>query len=486
MNRIAQRLGLLTLLYFASCTYTQAQFFLNGNAIATNDSCYQLTAAANAQAGSLWNGEKIDLNSSFEVFVDLFLGCEDLLGADGMVFGLQPISTSIGGSGGAIGFGDVQPSLGVEFDTYQNLDFADPTFDHITIIRDGILNHNQPQGVLAGPVQANADNINIEDCEYHPLRIAWDAEAQTFSVYLDCVLRLTYTADIVNEIFNGDPLVFWGFTSATGGLNNVHEVCFSYTSFLNELADETICPGESTQLEASGGVSYLWSPGTGLSDIGIPNPVASPSETTLYTVEILDNCGNPFYDDVLITVDNDQFDVVIDIMPNTGTSFPAGTELELNTTVTPAGDNYSYTWSSSVMSTFSDPTADSTTVTASVDQTGTETYTVTVTSEDGCVQEASVSIENVGVLYEIPNIFSPNGDGNNDVFGLFTKAELNDYNCKVFNRWGKVVFETNTIAAFWDGSFNDNPAPSEAYIYMINFQIGERRFEEQGSLTLVR
>lgn len=486
MNRIAQRLGLLTLLYFASCTYTQAQFFLNGNAVATNDSCYQLTAAANAQAGSLWNGEKIDLNSSFEVFVDLFLGCEDLVGADGMVFGLQPISTSIGGSGGAIGFGDVQPSLGVEFDTYQNVDFADPTFDHITIIRDGILNHNQPQGVLAGPVQANADNINIEDCEYHPLRIAWDAEAQTFSVYLDCVLRLTYTADIVNEIFNGDPLVFWGFTSATGGLNNVHEVCFSYTSFLNELADQTICPGESTQLEASGGVSYLWSPATGLSDTGISNPIASPAETTLYTVEILDDCGNPFYDDVLITVDNDQFDVAIDIMPNTANSFPASCELQLTATPTPAGENYSYAWSSSVNNTFSDPLADSTSVVTSPDQAGTETYTVTVTSEDGCVQEVSISIENLGILYEVPNIFSPNGDGNNDVFGLFTKAELNDYNCKVFNRWGKVVFETSTIGQFWDGSFNDNPAPSEAYIYMINFQIGERRFEEQGSLTLVR
>ena len=403
-----------------------------------------------------------------------------------MVFGLQPISTSIGGSGGAIGFGDVQPSLGVEFDTYQNLDFADPTFDHITIIRDGILNHNQPQGVLAGPVQANADNANIEDCEYHPLRIAWDAETQTFSVYLDCVLRLTYTADIVNEIFNGDPLVFWGFTSATGGLNNVHEVCFSYTSFLNELVDQTICPGEPIQLEASGGTSYLWSPATGLSDTGIPNPVASPTETTLYTVEILDDCGNPFYDDVLITVDNDQFDVAIDIMPNTANSFPAGCELQLIATPTPAGDNYSYAWLSSVNNTFSDPMADSTSIITSPDQTGTETYTVTVTSEEGCVQDFSISIENLGILYEIPNIFSPNGDGNNDVFGLFTKANLNDYNCKVFNRWGKVVFETNTIAEFWDGRFNDNPAPSEAYIYMINFRIGDQQFEEQGSLTLVR
>jgi gliding motility-associated-like protein len=486
MNRISQRLSLLAILFFATCSSTQAQFFLNGNAVATNDSCYQLTSAVNWEAGSLWNGQKIDLNSSFDLLVDLFLGCEDMQGADGMVFGLQPISTSIGSGGGAIGFGDVEPALGVEFDTYQNLDFGDPVFDHITIIRDGIVNHTLPQGALAGPVQANLNSPNIEDCQYHAMRITWNADTQTFSVYLDCELRLSYTADIVNEIFNGDPLVFWGFTSATGGLNNRHEVCFSYTSFLNELADQTVCPGESVQLEASGGTSYLWSPATGLSDTGISNPVATPTETTLYTVEILDDCGIPFYDDVLVTVDNNQFDVDITIMPNNANSFPAGTDVELSTTVTPEEDNYTYSWSSSVNSTFSDPMGDSTTVTTSLNQVGTETYTVTVTSEDGCVQEFSTSIENLGILYEVPNIFSPNGDGNNDVFGLFTKVALNEYNCKVFNRWGKVVFETNTPGVFWDGGFNDNPAPSEAYIYMINFRIGEQRFEKQGSLTLVR
>ncbi|WP_020536543.1 lectin-like domain-containing protein [Lewinella cohaerens] len=486
MNYIAQRLSLFAILYLSTCFPGQAQFFLNGNAVATNDSCYQLTAAVNWEAGSLWNGQKINLNSSFDLLADLFLGCEDLQGADGIVFGLQPISTSIGGGGGAIGFGDVEPALGVEFDTYQNLDFGDPVYDHITIISDGIVNHTMPQGALAGPVQANVDEPNIEDCEYHQLRITWDAETQTLSIYLDCDLRLTYTADIVNEIFNGDPLVFWGFTSATGGLNNVHEVCFSYTSFLNELADETICPGESLQLEASGGASYLWSPATGLSDTGISNPIASPTETTLYTVEILDDCGIPFYDDVLITVDNDQFDVAIDIMPNTTTAFPAGTELELIANPTPGGENYIYDWSSSENNTFSDPAADSTTVTTLADQEGTETYTVTATSEAGCVQEASISIENLGILYSVPNIFSPNGDGDNDVFGLFTKANIDTYNCKVFNRWGKVVFETNTVAQFWDGTFNNNQVPSESYLYMINFQIGDRQFEEQGSLTLVR
>lgn len=487
MNLFVQKYSLLAFLFFSTSFCVQAQFFLNGNAVATNDSCYQLTAAANGQAGSLWNGDLVDLNQSFEVFVDIFVGCTDVLGADGMVFGLQPVSTSVGGSGGDLGFGMVQPSLGVEFDTYQNLDFGDPFADHITIIRDGILNHTLPEGALAGPVSANVDDLDIEDCAFHPLRITWDADTQTFSVYFDCILRLTYTGDIVNEIFGGDPLVYWGFTAATGGLNNLHEVCFSYTSFLDQLVDQTICPGEPVQLEANGGVSYLWSPATGLSDPTIANPIAAPTETTFYTVEITDDCGIPFFDDVLITVDNDQFDAGIAIEPNTTTEFPAGIELELSTTVVPEGDNYTYSWSSNTDSNFSEPDSASTTVTTSLEETGTETYTVTITSEDGCVQEVSISIENLGIMYEIPNIFSPNGDGTNDGFGLFTVEDIvQDYSCKIFNRWGDLVFETNSPIQFWDGMHKNNPAPSDVYIYSMNFLIGTMRFQEEGELTLVR
>ena len=293
----------------------QAQFFLNSSAIAVNDSCYQLTSANNWEVGSIWNGSLVSLEESFDVFVDIYLGCLDETGADGIVFGLQPISTSIGVGGGDIGFGGVTPSLGVEIDTYQNTSFADPFADHIAIVQDGNLNHNTLAGSLAGPVQASSINANIEDCSYHPLRVTWDATNNTLAVYFDCELRLSYTSDIINTIFGGDPLVYWGFTSATGGLNNVHQVCFSYTSFIDEFEDQVICPGESIQLEASSGQSYSWSPSIGLSATDIPNPIASPNETTLYTVEIIDDCGVAFYDDLLITVDNDQFDLSINIDP---------------------------------------------------------------------------------------------------------------------------------------------------------------------------
>ena len=465
----------------------QAQFVLNGTAITLNDTCYQLTSANDWEVGSIWNEEKVDLTKSFEVLVDVFLGCEDGQGADGIVFGLQPVSTAIGAAGEALGLGGVQPSLGVEFDTHENTNLADPTFDHIAIIRDGVLNHAAPQGSLAGPVQANSSNPNVEDCVYHPLRITWDAEAQTLMVYFDCELRLSYTGDIVNSVFDGDPLVFWGFTSATGGLNNLHEVCFSYITFLNELVDTTICPGEEVPLSATGGVSYAWSPVEGLSDPNIANPIATPLETTTYTVEVTDNCGLTFTDDVLITVDNDQFTLNLATDPADLTEVPPCIELVLNSSITaPEESTYTYSWSSLIGSTFADSEADSTVALTSLTEIGTETLTVQAVSAEGCVQEASVTFEISTELYDIPDIFSPNGDGTNDGFGVFTRMKFSEFDLKVYNRWGEKVYETSDQAAFWDGQFNDKPAPSDVYLYMIKFEVSDVQIEREGQLTLVR
>lgn len=482
-------LKMISFLSLITCCTTylhgQSPFYLNGSATAFNDSCYQLTSDVNWQVGSIWNGEKVNLNESFLVAVNLFLGCKDEDGADGIVFGLQPLNTSIGTAGGDMGFGNVEPSVGVEFDNFQNVDYDDPVFDHITIVRDGIMNHNSSDGLLAGPVQANVNNPDIEDCEYHKMEVAWDADMQTLSVYFDCELRLTYTGDIVNEIFGGDPLVFWGFTSATGGLNNIQEICFSYTTFLDELVDQTLCPGSAIQLEAIGGTSYQWSPSEGLSDPNIANPIASPAETTLYTVAILDDCGNTFHDDVLITIDNDQFEVEIINASGNTSEVPLGFESTLSANVVPDdGGNYTYLWSStlgSISSSLSDPSVIST-----PDQIGTETITVQVTSENGCIGEASVSFEVVGIYYAIPNVFTPNGDEINDVFKVYhVDTGITVSSLRVFNRWGQKVFETSNNNP-WDGTYKGEPAQSDVYIYHAVLELNGGLIEESGEITLLR
>jgi hypothetical protein len=69
--------------------------------------------AAFTQAGSVWNANKINLNNPFDFSFNVFLGCQDVNGADGIVFMLQPISTSIGSTGEGMGFMGITPSIGL-------------------------------------------------------------------------------------------------------------------------------------------------------------------------------------------------------------------------------------------------------------------------------------------------------------------------------------------------------------------------------------
>jgi hypothetical protein len=111
--------------------------------------------------------------------------------------------------------------LGLLLDTYQNSSpDNDPTYDHIAIQRNGDLNHNVANN-LAGPVTILAGNDNAEDCNWHFLKVSWDANTKKLDAYFDGVLRVSTINDMVNTTFSGNPLVYRGFTGSTGGLNNL-------------------------------------------------------------------------------------------------------------------------------------------------------------------------------------------------------------------------------------------------------------------------
>ena len=133
-------LYLLVLLTVSQKQY--AQYTLNNNAFQNACNEYRLTEYVNGQRGSVWNNTKINLTQSFDFNFSVFLGKNDSPGADGMAFVLQPISTSVGTSGGGMGYQGVTPSVGITIDTYQNGTDNDPTFDHIAIQLNGNINHS--------------------------------------------------------------------------------------------------------------------------------------------------------------------------------------------------------------------------------------------------------------------------------------------------------------------------------------------------------
>ncbi|MFN3940085.1 MAG: gliding motility-associated C-terminal domain-containing protein, partial [Chitinophagales bacterium] len=212
-----------------------------------------------------------------------------------------------GSAGGGIGYDGIEPSLDIEFDTWQNTEYNDPSYDHVSIMRDGVLNHLAATALTPYTQIISGEN-NAEDGEYHKVNIVWVAALQTISVFVDCELRLIYTADIVEDIFGGDPLVYMGFTAATGGSYNNQFVCFNYLTGLDALTDVSVCPGDSIQLSVPAGFdSYLWLPDIGISDNTIYNPYFSPEETTTYIVTISDECGFTISDTVTVEVTSPDF-----------------------------------------------------------------------------------------------------------------------------------------------------------------------------------
>ncbi len=254
-----------------SSSYSQGNnpYHMNGSAYQENCNCYTLTDDLLNQSGSVWNINKIDLTQSFDYKFNVNLGCRDGEGADGMVFVLQPISTSIGSVGGGLGYQGVSPSIGVAIDTWQNTNDNDPAYDHLSIHRNGDLNHSSSNN-LAGPVTAS--NINIEDCQWHVLHITWDAVAQRLAAKIDDKDSVGVSIDLVATVFNNNPNVFWGFTASTGGARNRQRFCTSLNPGIASFTGGTVTcyptPIQFTDSSVSFGsiVKWYWDFGDGTKD----------------------------------------------------------------------------------------------------------------------------------------------------------------------------------------------------------------------------
>ena len=291
-------------------------YFLNGSAGVTGEDCYQLTPAINTQTGSVWYADQVDLSLPLDLQFLLNLGTNDSGGADGICFVLQTVGTNaLGESGGGLGFlgADFQPAFAVEFDTWQNGDYGDPAGDHIAMVSNGSVDHNAATAI-AGPVQADAFDANIEDGEDHLGRITWDPAEQVVCVYFDCELRLEGIVDLIGDIFNGENQVYFGFTSSTGGANNLQTVCLE-DNILGSAEQSFVCPGAELQLNVSSPSGTAnWTPGLYLDDSLSSSPVVTPpdglTDPLVYVASYADNCGVDVIDTIQLNVEVMTVDVL--------------------------------------------------------------------------------------------------------------------------------------------------------------------------------
>ena len=301
-------LFILTVICFQTLSHAQLNVVTTGDASDLGNNCFEITPDQGNKAGGVWYDNPIDFANDFTIYYQNNFGTKDSNGADGMALVFKKnADAEIGGTGQGIGYAGIDNTLIVEFDTFQNGGEGDLTEDHIGIMSNGNANHSASTS-LAGPIQASATNANIEDGINHEIKIVWIAGIQSLNVYFDCDLRLSATNDVKTTIFNGDDSVYFGFVGSTGGYSNLHQVCFNRVSFVANLnlVDTSICSDETIQLDATipSGVSYSWSPTSGVSDPTIANPTFSPTSTTNYTVTISDVCGDVTTEDILITLNS--------------------------------------------------------------------------------------------------------------------------------------------------------------------------------------
>ncbi len=157
--------------------------------------------------------------------------------------------------------------------------------------------------------------------------------------------------------------------------------------------DTTISRGSSVQLQATGGVSYQWSPIVGLDNSNVPNPIARPLENTIYTVTVTDENGCQNTDEVMVTIRED-FQIVA------------------------------------------------------------------------------------------TNVFTPDGNGQNDQWVIPNADAFDQVQVKVFDRYGVLVFEDDDYQNNWEGTRGTDILPDGTYYYLITFPGTDVNYS--GALTLLR
>lgn len=225
---------------------------------------------------------------------------------------------------------------------------------------------------------------------------------------------------------------------------------------------DTVCAGRSAVLTASGAYRYEWSPASGLSSTTTANVVATPLTTTNYRVIGRDE-KHCFSDTAYIPVTvfaNPTVDAGPDKVIN------IGQQIDLMPII--SADVTEAIWSPT------DPGFRNEFPAITVKPRETTTYTVVARNPGGCTATDAVTVSVIcnGSNIFIPNTFSPNADGSNDVFyprgsGVFSiKSE------RIFSRWGEVIFEkhnfqANDVLAGWDGTFRGKKLTPDVYVYVI-------------------
>lgn len=279
-----------------------------------------------------------------------------------------------------------------------------------------------------------------------------------------------------------------------------------------------ICAGGQTDIFASGGIKYEWLPAVGNNN----KILVSPKQTTTYIVTAIDSNACHSTDSVSIKVINIVTDKYVDTCDPAfvfnNITYTSGGDYDFkykaangcdstlvlhlkigkpqaafnpvipdeegqpvffsNQSVN--ADHYywdfgdgSYTEGLSPLHTFSN--------------VGEYTVCLVASRAENCKDSFCKKIASINRnVIDVPNAFSPNGDGNNDVLYVYGLM-IREFTLKIYNRWGEMIFESNDLGRGWDGTYKGLEQPNEAYAYTLSavFENGNT-YSKKGNIIIIR
>ena len=363
--------------------------------------------------------------------------------------------------------GDINLAASVQGSYIVKYNFSNGTCTNTTlttiVIKNPALVVNNPAGVCS---PATIDLTN-------PAVTAGSQGGLSYNYYQDN----TGTIPLVNptSVGVGGNYYIQGVDMSTGCSSNIKPVLvtiFAKPTVTASGSATDVCKGTTVTLTAN-------SPGNTINWLGVGSGsvvTVTPSDSTVYLA--VATTANGCTDTASVSVAVQPFILTLAANPD---PVLAGTNTTFNTT-----GNFTYnvlSWSPGNL--FTDQTATSQNI---VVNDTTTSFSVIGQSTDGCMDTATLNIIVDANLKDffIPNSFSPNNDGNNDIFKVYGTS-VKELTLRVYNQWGELLFESENATAGWDGTWNGRPQAVGVYVYVAKVTFYNNvTIKRKGTINLIR
>jgi gliding motility-associated-like protein len=269
-------------------------------------------------------------------------------------------------------------------------------------------------------------------------------------------------------------------TDANGCTSTV-SITLTQPSALNvAMVGDSVCPGIQTQISASGSggtgpYTYSWSNGP-----TTQNQNVIIGATTNYTVTVTD--ANGCQTTGVTTVAANPVPIASITTNAVNGVYVVDPAQQLCFYGTNGVSNWIWNLNGTGTSNLQSPC-----VAITGADTGTYCASLIVQNSYGCLDTANLCIEIQNVFYSIPNVYTPNGDGNNDVF-MITNEGMKSLHCLIYDRWGVLIYEWDSPTGYWDGRvFNGKEAVDGVYYWTVDMvDYSGKQYGDHGFVHLIR